>query len=113
MLIHRARIASLTLLPSLLACGSSPPAAPAAPTTETTTTTTTPSAPTAATTDPAAPSDQASGAKEGDACGDGVMGRVKAACAPGLVCDLSNSAPSGPPGAAASARNGKCSKAAK
>jgi hypothetical protein len=108
-------IASLALVTSLMACGSAPPGAPATPTAETTTTTTTtaPTAPTTptTTTDPAAPSDPASGAKEGEACGDGVMGRMKAACASGLVCDMSNTAPSGPPGAAASARNGKCSKA--
>jgi hypothetical protein len=111
MLILRASsIASLTLVASLMACGSTPP--PAAPTTETTTTTSMPAstAPTAPTTESAAPVDQ-SGAKEGEACGDGVMGRIKAACAPGLTCDSSNTAPSGPPGAAASARNGKCSKA--
>ena len=94
----------------LFACGS--PSTPAAPTNDGAPTSTTTPSSTSTSTAPAATGGPAAadGAKEGEMCGDGVMGRPKIACATGLVCDLKGTAPSAPPGAQGSALPGKCKK---
>jgi hypothetical protein len=50
-------------------------------------------------------------AKEGESCGNGVMGAPNIQCADGLVCDYgAGTAPTAPAGAAASAKPGTCKK---
>jgi hypothetical protein len=85
----------------LVACGGSEPAPAASPTSGT---------PASASSPSSTPSSGA-GAKEGESCGDGVMGAPNIQCATGLVCDRSGgTAPGAPPGAQGSARPGTCKK---
>ena len=54
--------------------------------------------------------DAATGAKEGQSCGDGALGRPNIGCEPGLVCkNPSSTAPVGPVGSS-SAIPGTCRK---
>ena len=119
--------ATFVLASSALACGGSEPPPATPPSTSTTSTTTETSttstaspasqtapaatAPTTATTTTPAATSPTTGAKEGEACGDGVMGRPSIPCATGLTCDMTNTAPAAPAGAQGSARAGKCKKA--
>lgn len=97
----------------LVACGGStePPAVPAS--TEGANVAPTPVADPATT--PANPSNPAGspadalGAKEGETCGDGMLGRPNIACTSGLVCDLKGPLTT-PPGAQGSAPFGTCKK---
>jgi len=105
-------VAALTLG----ACAPVPPPPPPAPVEMSAPSAPTPT-PSATNGSPAAPSSDGSGAsgasgtaKEGESCGNGVMGQPNIQCMAGLVCDMSNTAPAGPPGAQASARPGTCKK---
>ncbi len=108
---HVLSAATFAFVLSAVACGGSepPPAAPSTPTSTSTTSTTTETSTTPATPAPSTPA-PATGAKEGEACGDGVMGRPAIPCAAGLTCDLAGTAPAAPPGAQGSARPGRCKK---
>jgi hypothetical protein len=56
-------------------------------------------------------SDQWAPGKEGESCGDGMMGRPHKPCAEGLECDMTSVQPAAPPGAAGSTTFGTCRKA--